>query len=107
MIVTETRLENIANGYLDPDRLSEPFIITRTHNSLIHSEDGSKEGSWAYSFIWGKKFTRDNEIDKTLDITPQLAKKLIKIYEMHVAHKSIDGQIYEMPGEPFKKNFHN
>lgn len=107
MIVTETRLENIANGYLDPEKLDEPFIITRCHNSFANSEDESKEGTWSYSFIWGKKFNRNNEIDKTIDITPKLAKKLIKIYEMHVAHKLSNGQIYEMPGEPFKKNFHN
>ena len=107
MVITETRLENIANGYIDPDKLTEPFIITRCHNSLLRSDDGSKEGTWCYSFIWGKKFTKDDEIDKTLDITPQLAKKLIKIYEMSVAHKSIDGQIYEMPGNPYKNSFRN
>lgn len=101
MIVTETRLFNIANGYLDPDRLNEPFIITRTHNRLIRS----KEGCWAYSFIWGKKFGRDDEIKGTLDISPALAKKLIKIYNMSVAHKNSDGQIYEMPGNPYKNSF--
>lgn len=101
MIVTETRLENIANGYLDPEKLNEPFIITRTHNCLIKS----KEGCWAYSFIWGKKFGRDDEIKGTLDISPSLAKKLIKIYKMGIAHQSADGQIYEMPGNPYKNNF--
>ena len=103
MVITETRLNNIANGYIDPDKLNMPFIITRTHNKMIRSS----EGSWAYSFIWGKKYNKDNEIDGMLDIEPRTAKKLIKLYNMTVAHQTEDGQIYEMSGNPYKRNFDN
>lgn len=105
MVITETRLENIANGYLDPDKLDSPFIITRTHNSLRRSTEG--EGCWVYSFIWGRKFNREFEIDETLEIAPRTAKKLIKIYNMTIAHQTEDGQIYEMTGNPYRDFFRN
>ena len=101
MVITETRLNNIANGYLDPDRLDQPFIITRVHNKMVKR----KEGSWAYTFIWGSKFNKDDEIDEMIDIEPRIAKKLIDIYGMTVAHQTEDGQVYEMPGTPYRKSF--
>lgn len=101
MVITETRLQNIANGYLSPDKLDKPFIITRVHNTLSKN----KEGCWIYSFIWGRSYNRNNDIDESIDIEPNLAKKLIKIYNMSVVHECKSGQIYEKPGTPFKKNF--
>lgn len=101
MIVTETRLENIANGYLAPERLDEPFVIIRTHERL----GKIKEGCWCYTFVWGNKITRDNQIVDSLDIEPKTAKKLIKIYNMQVAKEDNGNRLYEQPANPFKKKF--
>lgn len=103
MVVTETRLENIANGYLDPSRLQEPFIITRVHEKI----KTRKEGNWVYSFVWGNKFDREYYTKNAIDLSPRTAKKLIALYKMEVAISTPDGQVYEMKGNPFKKQYRN
>lgn len=101
MVITETRLKNIANGYVPADKLAEPFVILRTHERMRRLD----EGVWCYTFVWGNLITPDNEIVSSLDLEPKTAKKLIKLYGMEVVKQTEDGQVYEMPGCPFARKF--
>lgn len=101
MIITERRLENIAKGFLSPDKLTEPFIILRTHEKLCKKE----EGMWCYTFVWGNVITNDHQIVDSIDVSPDIARKLIKIYDMKVVKKDRGGEVYEQPLSPFKKKF--
>ena len=88
-------IKRLKEGHIPFALEHEPFIIMRERVHL----PGSDNGDWQWSIN-----TSRSEDDMTI-ITREEALEIITEHHMFLAHSQAEGQIFEMEGLPFKKNY--
>jgi hypothetical protein len=101
MIITETKLRQVAKGSLSIDDIDTPFVVIRSSIKMPFI----KEVSWEYAFVYGCDTNRNEELTQSVHIDRKTALGIIEKCRMNLAHSDKNGQVYETEGNPFKKKF--
>lgn len=91
--LTKTEIRQLSRGHI-PERLENlPFCVLHYKERILFGTE--------YNWTWSVDISGEEDAENPID--RQTAMLIIRNNGMTEAYRSVEGQVYEMPGLPFKQ----